>query len=145
MRSARFGGDELNLGLLLDLLKLLPGPSFSVAANTVGASGAATTPSGCGAGTAAASLRGTHPGANAPGNAPGGASGGAAREAPPVTLVFFLGGCTYAEIAALRWLSRNGVPRREYIVATTHICTGDTLLESLSEACDNQLEQIGDL
>ena len=64
----------------------------------------------------------------------------AAAPAAPVTLVFFLGGCTYSEIAALRWLGRNGTPRRNYIVATTHICTGDTLLEGLVATCDNHLE-----
>ena len=68
----------------------------------------------------------------------------AATKRPPVTLVFFLGGCTFAEIAALRWLGRNGSPRRDYIIATTHICNGDTLMESLITTCDNQLAELND-
>ena len=51
-----------------------------------------------------------------------------------MTLVFFLGGCTFAEIAALRWLRRNEQPRREYIVATTHICDGNGMIESVMQA-----------
>lgn len=29
------------------------------------------------------------------------------RETPTTTVVFFLGGCTYTEIAALRWVGRQ--------------------------------------
>ena len=61
---------------------------------------------------------------------------------PLVTLVCFLGGCTFAEIAALRWLGRNSTPRRSYIVMTTHIVNGDTLMESLLTTCDNGLEKL---
>lgn len=49
-------------------------------------------------------------------------------------LVFFIGGCTYSEIAALRFLSSRvdqGGP--EYIIATTKIINGDTFLESIAE------------
>ena len=68
------------------------------------------------------------------------ADGGGPR--PPVTLVVCVGGCTFAEIAALRWLGRNGTPRREYLIATTHICNGDTLIEGLITACENGLEKL---
>ena len=60
----------------------------------------------------------------------------------PVTLVFFIGGCTFAEIAAVRWLHRNEQPQRQYIVGTTHICNGDSLIESLTCAVDNQLKRV---
>ncbi|KAG0729931.1 Vacuolar protein sorting-associated protein 33A [Chionoecetes opilio] len=49
-------------------------------------------------------------------------------------LVFFIGGCTYSEIAALRFLSSRvdqGGP--EYIIATTKIINGDTFLESIAD------------
>ena len=50
-----------------------------------------------------------------------------------VTLVFFVGGVTYAEISALRYLSslKDG---HEYVVATTSIINGNKLLKPLIEA-----------
>lgn len=108
-----------------DTMRLLPGPFFS------------HTQRPGGAGRSAASSEAADSAAKA---ASASASVDVSEAAVPVTLVFFIGGCTYAEIAALRWLGRNGTPRREYIVATTHICTGDTLMESLVDTCDNQLE-----
>lgn len=48
-----------------------------------------------------------------------------------VTLVYFLGGVTYAEIAALRFLQQEDHPT-EYIVATTHIINGDSLIRSIT-------------
>ena len=74
----------------------------------------------------------------------GGSSSASSSAAPILTLIFFIGGCTYAEIAALRWLGRNGTPRREYLIATTHICSGDMLMESLVASCENQLD-VGEL
>ena len=54
-------------------------------------------------------------------------------EEKPLVLVFFIGGVTFAEISALRWLSaRDGHPK-EYMVATTKIINGTTLLESMHE------------
>ncbi|CAL1537718.1 unnamed protein product [Lymnaea stagnalis] len=54
-----------------------------------------------------------------------------------LTLVFFLGGVTQAEVAALRFLAQqddanSGVPQ-EYVVATTRIITGNSLMEELIE------------
>ena len=51
------------------------------------------------------------------------------------TLVVFVGGCTYAEIAALRFLSRregHGGTFHEYLVATTGIVNGDRLVGSVT-------------
>ena len=48
-----------------------------------------------------------------------------------VTLVYFLGGVTYAEIAALRFLQQEDHPT-DYIIATTHITNGDSLIESIN-------------
>jgi len=47
-----------------------------------------------------------------------------------VTLVVFLGGVTYTEISALRWLSQQQEDR-EYIVASTALINGNTILESV--------------
>ncbi|CAE1276176.1 VPS33A [Acanthosepion pharaonis] len=53
-----------------------------------------------------------------------------------VTLVYFLGGITYAEIAALRFLAQqddNSVGGTDYIIATTKLINGKSLLESVME------------
>lgn len=54
-----------------------------------------------------------------------------------VILVFFLGGCTFAEIAALRFLSQQEDLNVEFLVATTKIINGDTFFESLTEQCSS--------
>ncbi|GAA6009557.1 hypothetical protein JCM11491_003604 [Sporobolomyces phaffii] len=48
----------------------------------------------------------------------------------PTTVVCFVGGITYAEIAALRFLNRQ-IPNRELLVVTTNTLTGGSLLTSL--------------
>ena len=110
-----------------EMTRLLPGPYFSHLAS---ASELPPAPSGGAASGGGAS------------GARGEGEGDASESRPPVTLVFFVGGCTFAEIAALRWLGRNGTPRREYLIATTHICNGDTLMESLITVPDNALETL---
>ena len=85
-----------------------------------------------------------HAASSAAAAAGGGGGGGASASASasagvgvveekPLVLVFFIGGVTFAEISALRWLSaRDGHPK-EYMVATTKIINGTNLLESLDE------------
>ncbi|XP_072143540.1 vacuolar protein sorting-associated protein 33A isoform X4 [Dermacentor andersoni] len=60
-------------------------------------------------------------------------------EEPKVTLVFFLGGCTYAEISALRFLSQQDDAPVEYLVATTKLINGRTFLQSLNEPLNSPL------
>lgn len=62
---------------------------------------------------------------------PGGSSDTGGSQAKGTTLVFFLGGCTYAEISALRFMSAQG--GRQFMVATTGMVTGTTLLESFGD------------
>ncbi|KAJ9064212.1 Vacuolar protein-sorting-associated protein 33 [Entomophthora muscae] len=50
-----------------------------------------------------------------------------------VVIVVFLGGCTFTEIAALRYLSQSEQGARKYIVLTTGIISGETILSALSE------------
>ncbi|XP_053224344.1 vacuolar protein sorting-associated protein 33A isoform X2 [Podarcis raffonei] len=50
-----------------------------------------------------------------------------------VTLVFFLGGVTYAEIAALRFLSQMEDGGTEYVIATTKLINGTSWVKSLME------------
>lgn len=67
---------------------------------------------------------------------------------PPVTLVFFIGGITFTEIAALRYvehilsaysnsvfryLSAQDAPNRDYIIATTKLINGDSIIDSVIE------------
>ena len=46
--------------------------------------------------------------------------------------MLFLGGVTYAEISALRFMGEKD-PNRQYIVATTKILNGATMVESMVE------------
>jgi hypothetical protein len=65
------------------------------------------------------------------------------------TVVFFVGGCTYSEIAALRWVGRQNrgmsynleliishltklLLGRKFLVATTGIISGTGLVESIA-------------
>ena len=50
---------------------------------------------------------------------------------PKVTMVLFVGGCTFAEISALRFLSQQEDANMEYLVATTSVVNGNTFLASL--------------
>lgn len=54
------------------------------------------------------------------------------------TLVFFLGGVSYAEIAALRFLSQMEDSGMEYIIATTKLINGTTWIKSLMDRPDLQ-------
>lgn len=56
-----------------------------------------------------------------------------ASESTNVVLVFFIGGCTFAEISALRFLSQQEDNNVEYIVATTKLINGSTFIKSLME------------
>ena len=58
-------------------------------------------------------------------------------KAPPMaddkirtTVIFFVGGVTYAEIAALRLMSRQQRTRR-FLIATTSIMNGNKMLRDL--------------
>ncbi|KAK7465553.1 Vacuolar protein-sorting-associated protein 33 [Stygiomarasmius scandens] len=53
------------------------------------------------------------------------------RDKSTTTVVFFLGGCTYTEIAALRWVGRQNRGRR-FLIATTGIITGTSLVDSIA-------------
>jgi len=57
----------------------------------------------------------------------------------PLTLVYFLGGVTFAEISALRHLSEKESHGRDYIIATTKLISGTTLINSVKEKIQNNL------
>ncbi|EAU92607.2 ATP binding protein [Coprinopsis cinerea okayama7 len=67
-----------------------------------------------------------------PGNSPM-STGSPLREQTSTTVVFFLGGCTYTEIAALRWVGRQNKGRR-FLIATTGIISGASLVEGIATA-----------
>ncbi|OXG80851.1 ATP-binding protein [Cryptococcus neoformans Gb118] len=58
------------------------------------------------------------------------------------TVVFFLGGCTYTEISALRWMSNQTTGRR-FLVATTGIINGNSLIESFGDKMPVPLKSQG--
>ncbi|KAK0073869.1 hypothetical protein PV325_009092 [Microctonus aethiopoides] len=57
---------------------------------------------------------------------------------PRLILIFFIGGCTYAEISALRFLSQQEDLNVEFVVGTTKLINGNTFLTSLIEDSDIQ-------
>lgn len=50
-----------------------------------------------------------------------------------VILVFFLGGCTFAEVSALRFLSQQEDTNAEFVVATTKLINKNSFLDSFIE------------
>ncbi|XP_076622166.1 vacuolar protein sorting-associated protein 33A [Colletes latitarsis] len=54
-------------------------------------------------------------------------------EPPKLVMVFFIGGCTFAEISALRFLSQQDDLNVEFVVGTTKLINGNTFLTSLME------------
>ena len=57
------------------------------------------------------------------------ARAGAAADKPKVTVIFFIGGITFSEISALRWLAK--AESRDIVICTTKLMSGPTFLESL--------------
>ena len=66
-----------------------------------------------------------------PGNSYDKGPSGSQARSTGTTLVFFLGGCTSTEISALRWMSKLG--GRRFVVATTGVVNGSTMLESFGD------------
>lgn len=54
-----------------------------------------------------------------------------------LVLVFFIGGCTYAEISALRFLSQQEDSNVEFVVGTTKLINGNSFITSLMEDMEN--------
>lgn len=55
-------------------------------------------------------------------------------EVTKVILVFFLGGCTFAEISALRFLSQQEDSNVEFVIATTKLINKNTFLDNFIAA-----------
>jgi len=55
------------------------------------------------------------------------------------TLVLFVGGCTYAEISALRFLSQLEESSTEYLVATTSMINGNNFISGLTAELNDAL------
>ncbi|KAK9475410.1 Sec1-like protein [Dipodascopsis tothii] len=59
-----------------------------------------------------------------------------AKDEKKTTVVFFLGGLTFTEIAALRFIAKQEQDRRRLVIATTGIIDGKTLIEvGMDGAC----------
>ncbi|KAF9906448.1 hypothetical protein BX616_000721 [Lobosporangium transversale] len=50
---------------------------------------------------------------------------------PRISLVFFLGGCTFTEVSATRFLASQESGLRDFVICTTQILNGNTLVDSL--------------
>lgn len=58
-----------------------------------------------------------------------------------VTVVFFLGGITYTEIAALRWIAKQEEGKRQIIIATTGIINGNNIIRAATTAARTKPRQ----
>ncbi|KAJ9269015.1 hypothetical protein DTO212C5_4854 [Paecilomyces variotii] len=58
------------------------------------------------------------------------------NDAVKTVYVFFLGGITFTEIAALRFIARQEAQRRKIIICTTSIISGDRMMEAAIETRD---------
>lgn len=58
-------------------------------------------------------------------------------DVPRVILIFFIGGCTFAEISALRFLSQQEDTNVEFIIATTKLINKNSFLEAFMENLDD--------
>lgn len=70
-----------------------------------------------------------------------GGSVGVLEHKKPVVLVFFVGGCTYGEISALRHLSQLSSHDRSYLILTTKIINGNSFVDSIIDPMENLLDQ----
>lgn len=50
---------------------------------------------------------------------------------PKVILVFFVGGCTFAEISALRFLAQQDENNVEFVIATTKLINKNSFLKNI--------------
>ncbi|KAG8946350.1 hypothetical protein FRC04_011896 [Tulasnella sp. 424] len=64
-------------------------------------------------------------------NGDGQQRGNIATNSTTTTLVFFLGGCTYTEVSALRWMAQHSKGRR-FLIAGTSIVSGSLLIEAMN-------------
>ncbi|KAF3120232.1 hypothetical protein TWF703_002690 [Orbilia oligospora] len=55
-----------------------------------------------------------------------------------ITVVFFLGGITYTEIAALRWVGKQEEGKRQIIIATTGIINGNNIIRAATTAAQTK-------
>lgn len=59
----------------------------------------------------------------------------------PKVLLFFAGGITFGEVAAIRYLNNLVGAPRQFIIATTHIVNSKQFLSSVSENIQNEIER----
>lgn len=59
----------------------------------------------------------------------------------PLVLLFFVGGVTFAEVAAVRYLNKLPYATREFVIATTHIINTRGFIEAVSEKIQNEIER----
>ncbi|KIO26419.1 hypothetical protein M407DRAFT_74508 [Tulasnella calospora MUT 4182] len=64
-------------------------------------------------------------------NGEGHQRGGGESNPTTTTVVFFLGGCTYTEVSALRWMTQHCKGRR-FLIGSTSMISGGLLIETLN-------------
>ena len=58
-----------------------------------------------------------------------------------ITLVYFIGGVTFSEVSAIRRLSERENRQRDYIVASTQLMNGDSIINDVVERIENNLKR----
>ncbi|KAF2072482.1 hypothetical protein CYY_006214 [Polysphondylium violaceum] len=64
---------------------------------------------------------------------PQGATTNVKSDRKPITLVYFIGGVTFSEISALRFLSRQDQANRDFIILTTKLINGNQMIDNFIE------------
>jgi hypothetical protein len=103
---------------------------YAVVMGTLGALGAATTATTAATLSAMSTITPVITGGLVGGHSSAPAQPALPAGPTPVVMVFFIGGCTYTEIAALRWLSKQPGSAR-YVIGTTKLINGDSLLDDI--------------
>ena len=57
-------------------------------------------------------------------------------------LVYFVGGVTFAEVAAIRFLNRMRNSKVRYVIATTQIINGNKCVKQMRTGLENNLDPI---
>ena len=69
----------------------------------------------------------------------------ASGNAPKVVMLYFVGGLTYSELAAIRHLNDKAVAEGpggvRYVACTTKMINGDTFLDGMFEVIENNLTE----
>ena len=59
-----------------------------------------------------------------------------------MVLLYFMGGITFAEVAAIRFMTEQPGSNVKFYIATTQIITGNTAMNQMRSAANNNLDPL---